>query len=51
MFVNRTPLSLELVTIAAIMILPFVDKETELIWSGFGVKNMQLEIQNIGRRK
>ena len=51
MFVNRTPLSLELVTIAAIMILPFVDKETELIWSGFEVKNMQLEIQNIGRRK
>ena len=51
MFVNRTPLSLELVTIAVIMILTFGDKETELIWSGFGVKNMQLEIQNIGRRK
>jgi proteic killer suppression protein len=33
------------------MILTFGNKETELIWSGFRVKNMPLEIQNIGRRK
>jgi proteic killer suppression protein len=33
------------------MILSFGDKETELIWSGIRVKNLPLEIQNIGRRK
>jgi len=33
------------------MILTFGDKETELIWSGIGLKNMPKEIQNIGRRK
>ena len=33
------------------MILTFGDKETELIWSGIRVKNMPIEIQNIGRRK
>jgi proteic killer suppression protein len=44
-------LSLTLVTIAVIMILSFGDKETELIWSRTRVKNMLLEIQNIGRRK
>jgi len=42
---------LALVTIAVIMILTFGDKETELIWSGIRVKNLPLEIQNIGRRK
>lgn len=33
------------------MILTFGDKNTELIWQGLRVKNMPLEIQNIGRRK
>ena len=33
------------------MILTFGDKNTELIWQGLRVKNLPLEIQNIGRRK
>ena len=33
------------------MILTFGDKETESIWNGIRVKNMPLDIQNIGRRK
>jgi proteic killer suppression protein len=33
------------------MILSFGDKNTESIWNGIRVKNMPLEIQNIGRRK
>jgi proteic killer suppression protein len=33
------------------MILSFGDKDTELIWNGIRVKNMPLDIQNIGRRK
>ena len=33
------------------MILTFGGKNTELIWQGLRVKNMPLEIQNIGRRK
>ena len=33
------------------MILAFGDKDTESIWNGIRVKNMPLEIQNIGRRK
>ncbi len=33
------------------MILNFGDKNTELIWQGLRVKNLPLEIQNIGRRK
>ena len=33
------------------MILTFGDKDTELIWNGIRVKNMPIEIQNVGRRK
>jgi proteic killer suppression protein len=33
------------------LILSFGDKDTELIWNGIRVKNMPLDIQNIGRRK
>ena len=33
------------------MILSFGDKNTESIWNGIRVKNMPLEIQNMGRRK
>ncbi len=33
------------------MILTFGDKDTELIWNGFWIKNIPPEIQNIGRRK
>jgi toxin HigB-1 len=33
------------------MILTFGDKDTESIWNGIRVKNLPLEIQNIGRRK
>ncbi len=33
------------------MILTFGDKDTESIWNGIRVKNMPLDIQNIGRRK
>ncbi len=33
------------------MILSFGDKDTESIWNGIRVKNMPLEIQNVGRRK
>lgn len=33
------------------MIVSFGSKETEQIWKGLRVKNMPLEIQNIGRRK
>ena len=33
------------------MILTFWDKDTESIWNGIRVKNMPLDIQNIGRRK
>ncbi len=33
------------------MILSFGDKDTESIWNGIRVKNMPLEIQNMGRRK
>jgi proteic killer suppression protein len=33
------------------MILTFGDKDTESIWNGIRVKNMPLEIQNVGRRK
>jgi len=33
------------------MILTFGDKDTESIWNGIRVKNMPIEIQNIGRRK
>ncbi len=33
------------------MILALGDKDTESIWNGIRVKNMPLEIQNIGRRK
>ncbi len=33
------------------MILSFGDKDTELIWNGIRVKNLPIEIQNIGRRK
>ena len=33
------------------MILTFGDKDTESIWDGIRVKNMPLDIQNIGRRK
>ena len=33
------------------MILSFGSKETEKIWNGERVKNLPLEIQNIGRRK
>ena len=37
--------------IVVIMILAFGDKDTESIWNGIRVKNMPLEIQNVGRRK
>lgn len=40
-----------LVTIVVIMILTFGDKDTESIWNGERVKNMPIEIQNVGRRK
>ena len=33
------------------MILTFGDKDTESIWNGVRVKNMPIEIQNVGRRK
>jgi proteic killer suppression protein len=33
------------------MILSFGDKDTESIWNGIRVKNLPLEIQNVGRRK
>ena len=33
------------------MILTLGDKDTESIWNGIRVKNMPLEIQNVGRRK
>jgi proteic killer suppression protein len=33
------------------MILTFGDKVTESIWNGIRVKNMRLDIQNVGRRK
>lgn len=33
------------------MILTFGDKETESIWNGIRVKNVPLDIQNVGRRK
>jgi proteic killer suppression protein len=37
--------------IVVIMILSFGDKDTESIWIGVRVKNMPIEIQNVGRRK
>lgn len=40
-----------LATIVVTMILTFGDKNTELIWQGLRVKNLPLEIQNVGRRK
>lgn len=40
-----------LVTIVVIMILSFGDKETESIWNGERIKNLPLEIQQVGRRK
>ena len=33
------------------MILSFGDKDTESIWKGTRVKNLPIEIQNVGRRK
>ena len=33
------------------MILTLGDKDTESIWNGIRVKNMPLDIQNVGRRK
>ena len=33
------------------MILTFGDKDSDSIWKGIRVKNLLLEIQNIGRRK
>ncbi|MFY8187764.1 MAG: type II toxin-antitoxin system RelE/ParE family toxin [Flavobacterium sp.] len=33
------------------MIVSFGSKDTEQIWNGFRVKNMPMDIQNIGRRK
>lgn len=33
------------------MILTFGDKDTESIWNGIRVKNMPIDIQNVGRRK
>ena len=33
------------------MILTFGDEDTDSIWKGIRVKNLPLEIQNIGRRK
>ena len=40
-----------LVTIQVSMILSFGDKDTESVWNGIRVKNLQIEIQNVGRRK
>ena len=37
--------------INVIMILSFGDKDTESIWKGIRVKNLPIEIQNVGRRK
>jgi proteic killer suppression protein len=37
--------------IVIIMIVSFGDKDTEYVWNGFRVKNLPIEIQNIGRRK
>jgi proteic killer suppression protein len=37
--------------IVIIMIVSFGDKDTESVWNGFRVKNLPIEIQNIGRRK
>jgi proteic killer suppression protein len=33
------------------MILSFGDKDTESIWNGIRVRNLPIEIQNVGRRK
>jgi toxin HigB-1 len=33
------------------MILSFGDKDTESIWNGIRVRNLPIDIQNIGRRK
>jgi toxin HigB-1 len=33
------------------MIISFGSKETEQIWEGIRVKNMPIDIQNVGRRK
>jgi toxin HigB-1 len=33
------------------MIISFGDKDTESIWNGVRVKNLPIEIQNVGRRK
>lgn len=33
------------------MILSFGSKKTKLIWNGIRVRNLPIEIQNIGRRK
>jgi proteic killer suppression protein len=33
------------------MIVSFGSKDNEQIWNGFRVKNMPMDIQNIGRRK
>ena len=33
------------------MIHSFGDKDTESIWNGTRVKNLPIEIQNVGRRK
>ena len=33
------------------MIISFGSKQTEQIWNGVRVKNMPIEIQNVGRRK
>ena len=33
------------------MILSFGDKDTESIWNGIRVKNLPIDIQNVGRRK
>jgi proteic killer suppression protein len=33
------------------MILSFGDKDTESIWKGVRVKNLPIEIKNVGRRK
>ena len=32
------------------MIVSFGNSETEKVWNGFRVKNLPIEIQNIGRR-
>jgi toxin HigB-1 len=42
---------LPLVTLLGSMILSFGDSITETIWNGILVKNLQIEIQNVGRRK